>query len=51
MSVHCVGHVIVGCDNNYIQSFEWPYVVPYCSAIVDIRVDAFGIMITNSRND
>ena len=32
-----LGHVIVVCDNNSIQSFEWPYVVPYYSSLVDIR--------------
>ena len=46
--VHCVDYVIVGCDNNSIQSFEWHYVVPYYSSLVDIRVDAIGIVFANS---
>ena len=48
--VHYVGHVIVGCDNNSIQSFEWPYVVSYYSFFVDIRVETFEIWFTNSCN-
>ena len=30
--IHCVGHVIVRCDNNSTQCFEWPYVVPFYSS-------------------
>ena len=48
--VHYVGHVIVGCDNNSFQSFEWIYDVPYYSSLVDIRVTAFVIVFTNSCN-
>ena len=48
--VHYVGHVIVGCDNNSIQNFEWLFVVPYYSSLVDIRVKAFEIVFTNSCN-
>ena len=40
--VHCVGHVIVRCDNNSIKSFEWRYVVPYYSSLVDVRVEAIS---------
>ena len=36
VNVHSVVHVIVGCDNNSIQTFEQPYVVPYCSSLVNI---------------
>ena len=48
--VHCVGHVIVGGDNNSIQSFGWPYVVPYNSSLVYIRVEAFVTVFRNSCN-
>ena len=48
--IHCVGHAIVVCGNNSIQSFEWPYVGPYYSSFIDIRVGAFGIVFTNSCN-
>ena len=48
--VHCVDHAIVGGDNNSIQSFEWPYVVPCNFSLVYIRVEAFGIVFTNSLN-
>ena len=48
--VHCVGHVIVGYDNNSFLGFELPYVVPYYSSLVDIRVKAFGIVFINSCN-
>ena len=42
--VHCVGHVIGGGDNNSIQRFEEPYVVPYNSSHVGIRVEDSGIV-------
>ena len=48
--IHCVCQVIVGCDNNAIQSFEWPSVFPYNSYLVDIRIESFGIVFTNSCN-
>ena len=48
--IHCVRQVILGCENISIQSFEWPYVVSYYSSFVDIRVEAFGIVFTNSCN-
>ena len=48
--VHCVGHVIVSCFNNSIQSFEWSCVVPFYYSLVDIRVKAFGIVFTNYCN-
>ena len=43
MYFFCVGDVIVGCDNNSIQSFEWHYVVPYYSSLVSIRVEALRL--------
>ena len=48
--VHCIGHVIVGGDNSSIESFEWPYVVPFNSSLIYIRVEAFGIVFTNFCN-
>ena len=41
--VHYVCHVIDGCDNNSFQSFQWPYVFPYYSSLVDIiKSKGFG---------
>ena len=34
--VHCVGQGIGSANNNFIQSFQWSYVVPYYSSGVDI---------------
>ena len=32
-------------DSNSFLSFQWPYVVPYYSSLVDIKVKAIGIVL------
>ena len=49
--VHCVGHVIIGGDNNSSRVVSGPMLTLAILLLLYIRGESFGIVFTNSCND